>query len=180
MEDDDEIDTTLLVETILNAPDVSYAALYSPASDFMIYAMPIGIILAAIIFGLVYLAPHGTADKAWTALHIFATLGSWAQFAIVIGILLYPLYKIWSAADQSKITHHLFTKDGIELVRESGNSILPWSNLSRVIETPKGFLFYQGARVAAFLPRRFLQGDAEIAIIRKFVSKYVSNARLLA
>jgi hypothetical protein len=30
MQDDEDFDGTLLVETILNAPDVSYAALYSP------------------------------------------------------------------------------------------------------------------------------------------------------
>lgn len=77
------------------------------------------------MFGLAYLAPHGTTEKAGTALYIFATIATWAKFAMVIAMLSYPLYKIWSAADQSKITHHLFTKDGIELVRASGNSVLP-------------------------------------------------------
>jgi hypothetical protein len=34
--------------------------------------------------------------------------------------------------------------------------------------------------MAAFVPRRCLQGDAEINIIRKFAGKYVDNAKLLA
>jgi hypothetical protein len=73
-EDDDPIDKTLLVETILGAPDLTYAALYSPAGEFMIYAIPITIVLAAIVVGLVYLAPHGTSEKALAALGIVAAV----------------------------------------------------------------------------------------------------------
>jgi len=179
MQNDEEFDGTLLVETLLGGPDVSYAALYSPMGEFVIYAAPISLILAAIVVATVYWSPHGTVGKAMRALYIFGTAGSWVQWAIGVAILLYPLYRIWNAAGVSKITHHLFTSDGIELSPGTGTSLLPWSSLSRVIETPKGFLFYQGSRMAAFVPRRCLQGDAEISIIRKFASKYVANAKVL-
>jgi hypothetical protein len=105
---------------------------------------------------------------------------TWGRWAIALAILLYPAYKIWAAAGQSNGTHQLFTKEGIELVRPAGSSLVPWASLSRVIETRKGFLFYQGARIAAFVPRRCLQGDAETTIIRKFAAKYVPSAILLA
>jgi hypothetical protein len=34
--------------------------------------------------------------------------------------------------------------------------------------------------MAVLVPRRCLQGDAEINIIRKFTGKYVDNTKLLA
>jgi hypothetical protein len=180
MQDDDAIDKTLLVETILGAPDLTYSALYSSAGEFMIYVIPTTIVLAGIVVGLVYLAAHGTSEKALAVLGVVAAVNTWIKWAIAVAILLYPLYKIWIAADQSTITSHLFTKDGIQLVRRSGTPVLPWTTLSRVIETSRGFLFYQGAKLAAFVPRRCLQGDSEIAIIRKFAAKYVSTTKLLA
>jgi hypothetical protein len=99
-QDDDPIDKTLLVETILGAPDLTYAALYSPAGEFMIYAIPMTIVLAAIVAGLVYLAPHGTSEKALAALGTVAAIEAWIKWGIAVAILLYPLYKVWTAAQE--------------------------------------------------------------------------------
>jgi hypothetical protein len=152
----------------------------SPIGELVIYAAPISLIHAAIVVAMAYCGPPGTVDKAMRVLYIFVSAGSWVPWGIGVAILLYPLYRIWNAAGVSNITHHLFSSDGIELSRATGTTLLPWSGLSRVIETPKSFLFYQGSRMAAFVPRRCLQGDAEINIIRKFAGKYVDNAKLLA
>ena len=177
---DDPLDTILEIDALLNPTDSIYAKLHSPLGGILFYAFPITIVLAGIVMGLAYLAPHGNTDQAIGALGIFVTLAVFAKYAIVIGILLYPLYMVWHAADPSKIKRHLFTKDGLELISESGSSLLPWSSISRAIETSKGFLFYQGSKLVAFLPRRSLQGPAEIGVIRKFVSTYVAGAKLLS
>ena len=44
MQEDEEFDETLLVETLLGGPDVSYAALYSPIGELVIYAALISMI----------------------------------------------------------------------------------------------------------------------------------------
>lgn len=180
MPDDDLIDKTLLIETALGGPDLTYAALYSPAREFLISVLPIALVAFALGIWLIYRS--GASPKLLAMLGALFVASGWIKWAIVIGILLYPSYRIWKAAandSSSKTTHHLFTKDGIELLSASGSSVLRWSDFSRVIETSKGFLFYQGRRIATFVPRRCLEGDAELAIVRKFIRTNVVSAKLL-
>jgi hypothetical protein len=66
------------------------------------------------------------------------------------------------------------------LSRCDSTKLVPWSSVFRALETPHRFPFYQGSRIAAFVPRRCLQGEAEVKIIRKFAGKYGANAKLLA
>ena len=181
MQDDEPLDTTLLVATALGHPDMAYAALYSPVGEFFIYATPIGLIISAIVIWVVYRS--GGSDKVTAVMGALGLIGGWIKWVVVVGVLLYPTYKIWKAAGGrpgSEVTHHLFTKDGIEVLGADSSSLLPWANFSRVIETTKGFLFYQQGKITTFVPRRCLAGAAEIAIVRKFIGKNVANAKLLA
>jgi len=178
MPDDEEFDGTLLVETLYGGPDFLYYRGRLPGVlDYVGLGLTIVSVLAV---ALILLAPHSTADKKFRALGVALTTSNWAFWALAIAGLFYPLYKIWDAADTSKIRQHIFTSEGIQLERSDSTSLVPWSSLSCAVETPTGFLFYQGSRLAAFVPRRCLQGDAEISIIRKFAGKYIANAKLLA
>jgi hypothetical protein len=80
MQEDEEFDETLLVETLLGGPDVSHAAPYSPIGELVIYAAPISLILAAIVVAVAYCGPPGTVDEAMRALYIFVTAGSWVPW----------------------------------------------------------------------------------------------------
>ena len=178
MPDDVEFDDTLLVETLSGGPDFLYYRGRSPGIlDYV--GLPLTIV-SVLAVALILLAPHTGADKKFLAVGVALTTTHWAFWALSIAGLLYPLYKIWDAADTSKIRQHIFTSEGIQLQRSDGASLVPWSSISRAVETPRGFLFYQGNLLAAFVPRRCLQGDAEINIIRKFAGKYIANAKLLA
>jgi YcxB-like protein len=181
MEDDKLIDTTLLVATAMGRPGVAWYALYSPASEFLISVLPISIVALGVLIAVIYESGESPRVLAFAGAVLAAS--GWIKWVVAIGVLMYPTYKIWQAAandSSTKITHHLFTKDGIELITASGSSVLRWSDCSRVIETAKGFLFYQGNKLATFVPSRCLEGDAELAIIRRFIRTNVAGARLLA
>jgi hypothetical protein len=119
-------------------------------------------------------------DNTIRAVGALAITGRWVCWALVVAGLLHPLYKIWDAADTPKIRQHIFTDEGIQLSRCDSIKLMPWSSVSRALEMPQGSLFCQGSRIAAFAPRRCLQGEAEVKIVRKFAGKYVANAKLLA
>jgi YcxB-like protein len=178
MEDDEEFDGMLLVQALYGGPGYLRYWWRAPGIlDFVGLGLTIVSVLAV---ALILLAPYIPADQKFRALGVALIGSNWAFWALGIAGLLYPLYKIWDAADTSKIRQHIFTSDGIELARSDSTSLLPWNTISRAVETPKGFLFYQRSRLAAFVPCRCLQGDAEINIIRKFAGKYIANAKLLA
>jgi hypothetical protein len=176
MPDDEEFDGMLLVEALYGGPRFFYWERAPGILDYVGLGLTIVSVLAV---ALILLAPYITADQKFRALGVALIGSNWAFWVLGIAGLLYPLYKIWDLADASKIRQHTFTSDGIELTRSDSTSLLPWNTISRAVETPKGFIFYQGARLA-FVPRRCLQGDAEINIIRKFADKYIANAKLLA
>lgn len=178
MEDDEEFDGMLLVEALYGGPRFFFYWWRAPG---ILDYVGLGLTIVSVVaVALILLAPYITEDQKLRALGVALTSTNWAFWALGIAGLLYPLYKIWDVADTSKIRQHIFTSEGIQLERSESASLVPWSSVSRAVETPKGFLFYQGSRLAAFVPRRCLQGDAEINIIRKFAGKYVANAKLLA
>ena len=181
MSDHDALDETLLVATALSQPNLTYAALYSPSREFLISVLPISLVAFGLALWLLYRS--GASPTLLAPLGALVDALGWLRWVAVLAALVYPFYKIWQAAaddSSTKITHHLFTKDGIELISGSGSSVLRWSDLSRVTETNKGFLFYQGRDVATFVRRRCLEGDAEVAIVRKFIRANVASANLLA
>ena len=142
-----------------------------------------GILLAiAAVVGLILVAPHGTPERAGKALVVMGWLGQWILYGIVLAGCAYPAYRTWQAARNSPAggkSRYLFTKDGIDVEGPDGSSLMAWGNISRAVETRKGFLLYQGGKVAAFLPNHSFPGSSEIAIVRKFLRKYVANAALL-
>src|SRR5215469_15080495 len=128
MPDDDPVDPldkTLLVETVLRAPDLGYAALYSRAGEFVIFAVPTILIVSALVGALVYFAPSGSRERTLSAMGAVLLVGTWVKWIVAIGILLYPTYKVWKAAihPAGKATHHLFTKEGIEMVGAENTSL---------------------------------------------------------
>jgi hypothetical protein len=146
--------------------------LYSPVGEFIIYAWPIGLILAAIVIAMVNWAPHGNADKAMAAFGGLVVVVSWAKVLFVVLVLVYPAYKIWRAADQTTITHHLFSKDDIELVRGSGTSMLRWTDITRAIETPKGVLVLSSEEDCCFSPAALparKRGDRDHSKVRRHI-----------
>jgi hypothetical protein len=179
MLDDEDFDGMLLVGTLLGGPDFSYTVTHCSGGNFLDYA-GLGLLIAPTI--------RLRFDRSGSAQHhgqhnprrgVLAVHGRWVCWALVVAGPLYPLYKIWDAAETSKIRPHIFTNEGIPLSRYDSTKLMPWSSVSRALETPQGSLFYQGGRIAAFAPRRCLQGEAKVKIIRKFAGKYVANAKLL-
>jgi hypothetical protein len=180
MPDDDEFDGMLLVETLLRPPYFPIYALSSSGANVLDY-IGLGLtIVSVFVIALILLAPYASSDSKFRALGVVLAAGQWIWWLLAVTTLLYPIYKVWDAADTAKIRQHIFTNEGIQLQRSEDSALLPWSSISRAVETPKDFLFYQGSRTAAFVPRSCLQGEAEINIIRKFAAKYVATAKLLA
>jgi hypothetical protein len=182
MEADKTVDGRLLVASALSAPDVTYAALYSPAGEFNIYAIPATLLVSAAAGWILY-ESGASADTTLTVMGYVLVIAWWIKWLIVAAVFWYPAYKAWLLAGTwpgLSATHHLFTREGIEIVGSRGPSLLRWADVSRVVETKKGFLFYRQGKIAAFVPSRRLEGDAEISIVRKFIVRNVSDATLLA
>ncbi len=183
MPNDDEFDGTLLVETAAGDPSASYALLYSRWGEIYIYALPIVIVLVALVAWLAYQLSGHNSDKFTTVFLIGAVLQHWIFWAAAMGLALLPLYKIWQDAGpirNSGVTHHQFSKEGIGLRSGDDASTIAWQDLSRVVETEKGFLFYVRGRLATVVPHKCLAGPSEIAIVRKFIRQNVPAATLLA
>jgi hypothetical protein len=182
METDKTIDGRLLVASALSAPDVTYAALYSPESEFRIYATPAAFLVSAAAGWILY-ESGASADTTLEVMGYALVIAWWIKWLIVAAVFWYPAYKGWILAGTwpgLSATHHLFTQEGIEIVGSRGPSLLPWKDISRAVETKKGFLFYRQGKIAAFVPTRRLEGDEEISIVRKFIVRNVADATLLA
>jgi len=182
MVDDDSVDAPLLVETLLDGPGVGYALLYSRWGEFYIYAVPIGMVVVAFIGWIAYQASGHDIDKFLVAMVFAGAVNHWIFLAAAAAIAMYPLYKIWRDAGvvwASGITHHGFSRDGVELRTSEGSSTIAWQDMSRALETQKGFLFYKQGKLATFVPRSCLAGAAETNIVRKFIRQNVANATLL-
>jgi hypothetical protein len=174
-------DNSFLVATSLRSPDIGYAYLYSPAGEFKIYFTPAAILLSALV-GWLSLRSGATADTTLKLMGDTLIIGWWVKWAVSMAILLFPAFQFWNLAGGwlgSNVTHHLFTDAGIEITAPNQTSLLPWSAISRAIETQKGFLFYRNGKIATFVPERHLEGAAEISIIRKFIRQNVVDATLL-
>ena len=180
-QDEPEVES-LAVNVTYRLLDPTYSVLYSPLSDVYIYAVT-GILLAiAAVVGLILVAPRGTPERAGKALVVMGWLGQWILYGIVLAGCAYPAYRTWQAARNSPArgkSRYLFTKDGIDVEGRDGSSLMAWGEISRAVETRKGFLLYRGGRVAAFLPNHSFPGNSEVAIVRKFLRKYVASAALL-
>jgi hypothetical protein len=181
LQDEPDVES-LAVNVTYRLLDPTYSVLYSPLSDVYIYAVT-GLLLAtAAVVGLILVAPHGTPERAAKALAAMGWLGQVILSAIVLAGCAYPAYRAWQAARNSPAggqSRYLFSKDGIDVEGRDGSSLLAWGDISRAVETRKGFLLYRGGRVAAFLPNHSFPSNSEIAIVRKFLHKYVANAALL-
>jgi len=182
MEADKTMDGRLLVASALSAPDVTYAALYSPAGEFNIYATPATLLVSAAAGWILY-ESGASADTTLKVMGYAFVIAWWIKWLIVAAVFWYPAYKAWMLAGSwpgVSATHHLFIQEGIEIVGSRGPSLLRWTEVSQAVETKKGFLFYPQGKIAAFVPRRRLEGDEEILIVRKFIVRNVANATLLA
>jgi hypothetical protein len=58
-----------------------------------------------------------------------------------------------------------------------GATLLPWKEISKAVETKKGFFFCREGEVATFVPLRRLEGPEEIRLVRMFIERYVDSAR---
>ncbi len=180
-EDEPQVES-LAVNVAYRLLDPTYSVLYSPLADVYIYAVTGLLLAAAAVVGLILVAPHGTPERAAKALAAMGWLNRWILYGIVLAGCAYPAYRTWQAARNSPAggkARYLFTKDGIDVEGPDGSSLMPWGDISRAVETRKGFLLYQGGKVAAFLPNHSFPGNSEMVIVRKFLRKYVANAALL-
>lgn len=170
------------VATDLDVIDLGYASLYSRRGEFLnVYLLPICLVLSA-LFGFLALKSGASADTSLEIIGVTLVVGAYVKGAISLGFLLHPLYQTWKLAGAlsgTETTAHVFTADGVELESANGPTLLPWSAISKVIETKKGFLFYRDGKLATFLPARHLEGPVEAELIRKFVRQNVANATLL-
>ncbi|MGC1906704.1 MAG: YcxB family protein [Candidatus Acidiferrum sp.] len=169
------------VATDLDVIDLGYASLYSKWWELYLYLTPVFIVLSAVVGWLAFKA--GASRDATVAL-IGGTLiaGSYIKWAVSMGFMVQPLCQTWKFAGAlvtTKTTAHVFTAAGVELESTAGPTLLPWTSISRVVETKKGFLFYRDGKLATFLPSRSLEGSIEADLIRKFIRKNIADATLL-
>ena len=175
-------DHGLRVATDLNGLDLGYAALYSPAGEFRIYAIPATYLLAALAGRLSYRSGASSNTSMKIIGEVFV-ISWWIKWLVTMAILIYPTFQTWRLAGGwpgSDATHHFLTADGIEITAPDRTSLVRWTDISRAIETKKGFLFYQQKKLATFIPKRCLEGPAEIAIVRKFIARNIPDAAILA
>jgi hypothetical protein len=174
--------TSLSIATPLTGTDMGYAALYSRAGEFEIYATPIAIVLSGFLGWLAY-KTGATQDVSLSIIGYSLVVTWWIKWAISVAILLHPAYQFWKFAGAwpgSDTTHHVFAARGIEILAPDNSTLLPWTEISKAVETKKGFLFYRKGTLATFVPARHLEGPAEAALIRKFIRHNVADASLLA
>jgi hypothetical protein len=169
----------LLINSSLSTPDLTYAALYSKRLEVDVYALPITLLLSAASGWLVYKSGASTHTPL-RVMGFILVIGPWVKLLIIFSCLTYPAYKAWLLAGTwpgLSATHHLFTSDGIDITRRNGATLLPWKEISKVVETKKGFLFYRDGKVTTFVPLRRLEGPEEIRLVRMFIERYVDSAR---
>lgn len=57
-------------------------------------------------------------------------------------------------------------ESGLRVITEAAETRLRWDGLHKVRETPDFFMFYYSPRIAYYLPKRVLSGQAEIDAVR--------------
>ena len=173
---------SLLISTPLTTTDMGYAALYSRAGEFNIYFMPIALVASALLGWFAY-KTGASKDVSLTVIGYSLVVSVWVKWAVSVAIIMHPAYQLWKFAGAwpgSTTTHHVFASSGIEIITPAGSSLLPWTQISKAVETKKGFLFYRKGTLATFVPARHLEGPVEAALIRKFIHLNVADASLLA
>jgi hypothetical protein len=161
---------------------MGYAALYSRAGEFQIYFMPISLVASAFLCWFAY-KTGAIRDVALTILGYSLVVSAWLKWTISVLILAHPAYQLWKFAGALPgfdATRRVFAATGIEIVTPEKSSLLPWTQISRAVETKRGFLFYRQGALATFVPARHLEGPAEAELIRKFIRHNVADASLLA
>ena len=134
-----------------------------------IYLIPIFIVFSAVV-GWIAFKSGALPDNSLAVVGGTLVVGAYIKWAISMGFLLHPLYQTWKVAGAlsgTQTTAHVFTASGVELESAAGPTLLPWSAISRVVETKKGFLFYRDGKLATFLPARHLEGPVEADLIPK-------------
>lgn len=172
----------LSISTPLSGTDMGYAALYSRAGEFQIYFIPISLVVSAFLCWFSY-KTGASKDVALTVLGYSLVVSAWLKWTISVLILAHPTYQFWKFAGALPgfdATHHVFAASGIEIVAPGGSSLLPWTEISKAVETKKGFLFYRKGTLATFVPARHLEGPVEAELVRKFIRHNVADAQLLA
>jgi hypothetical protein len=167
------------VATDLDVIDLGYASLYSRWGELYIYLVPIGLVISALFAFLAFKAGASVTMSLGVVAISLVVLKAAARIAF----LLHPLYQTQKLAETlpgAKTTAHIFTAAGVELRSVDGTALLPWSSISKVVETKKGFLFFRGGKLATFLPARCLEGPIEAELIRKFVRRDVADVTLRA
>lgn len=181
MQESEPFEHSLLVSTALTGSDLGYAALYSPAGEFAIYAIPATYLLAALAGWLAYRS-GASKNTSLTIIGEVFVVAWWVKWLFSLALLIYTTFQTWKLAGGwpgSNATHHFFTADGIEITAPDRTSLFGWADISRAMETKKGFFFYQGKRLATFIPKRCLEGPAEIEIIKKFIARNIADATVL-
>jgi hypothetical protein len=66
---------------------------------------------------------------------------------------------------------HVIEDTGLRVITNKADTRLRWGGLKKVRETSGLFMFYYSDRVAFYLPKRVLEGEAEVATVRGLVQE---------
>jgi hypothetical protein len=66
---------------------------------------------------------------------------------------------------------HVLEESGLRILTNKAETHIRWEGLKKVRETSDLFMFYYSDRIAFYLPKRVLEGEADVAMIRRLVQE---------
>jgi hypothetical protein len=72
-----------------------------------------------------------------------------------------------------------FSSEGMHIESEEARGDYKWSLFTRIVETPKSFVFVITSRGATYVPKRCLAGQGEIEILRHLIRENFKGKKTL-
>lgn len=104
---------------------------------------------------------------------------------LLFGSILYVLYfimhprtlrrQLLKRPDQDSDVEWQVASDGIRTRNDHGTSEFKWSGISKVVQTPMGFLFYSNAQIFHWVPRHGFADDADFQRVSDLAQSHAAK-----
>ena len=140
------------------------------------------LILGVFTFGMIHVF-RSIADSSLNAIEaILYTVGFPATLG---GVFYYSVYKYAQQQFRTgsafrELRHYKFYEDGVESTTSVSSGKSTWTVLYKVFETPESFLFFASIAVFTILPKRTLETEDRVQVLRNLITQNVGpKARFL-
>jgi hypothetical protein len=111
---------------------------------------------------------------------------SWSQVAVILPAVIIPVllagYLYWAVYRNAKrqfrtnnsireLRHFAISEDELQSSTSVSSGKVAWSTLHKVLETPESFLFFSSNAVFSVFPKRGLQTEERIQILRNLIGE---------